>query len=429
MSEEKRQRIRTALLDQRRRGYPAKPRTPLDRERLRALAGLDHVTGVTPAIYQGGWAMFNGQSHQIMTGSATVDNEFCLKRLVAGEFFHTPDERVAVVSEFLCYEFGIVNDADLAALIGKKLRLEFRSQPQTAGLHVYLTKADGDPMSHEESLAMEKVQMQLPAVLERMDLTAKDKDALQTALHGTPRRPEVVQVEELTIAGVLRQATEADREGGWNQLNTEADVVLPVGTAEEILFSRPEMGNRSADYVKLSVDREENVRGVAEQVRAMGLQAHAPLEFIDRERLIYLLIFSTMSCVAGVALLIAALGIANTMLMSVLERTREIGIFKAVGAGDWHVQAIFLIEGACIGLVGGVLGLLLAWAGSFPADAWIRSMISRDLKIDLQESLFVFPPWLTIGVVLFTGLVTTLAAVYPARRAARVEPLKALRHE
>ena len=72
---------------------------------------------------------------------------------------------------------------------------------------------------------------------------------------------------------------------------------------------------------------------------------------------------------------------------------------------------------------------LRGWAASFPADAWIRSLVSRDLKIELKESLFVFPPWLTAGVVGFAVLVTTLAAVYPARRAARVTPLTALRHE
>src|SRR5262249_34030531 len=99
------------------------------------------------------------------------------------------------------------------------------------------------------------------------------------------------------------------------------------------------------------------------------------------------------------------------------------------GARDGHVQMIFLIEGACIGLAGGALGLLLGWAASLPADKWIRSMVSRDLKIELKESLFVFPAWLTAGVVLFAVVVTTLAAAYPGRRAARVNPLTALRHE
>jgi putative ABC transport system permease protein len=87
------------------------------------------------------------------------------------------------------------------------------------------------------------------------------------------------------------------------------------------------------------------------------------------------------------------------------------------------------VEGALIGLVGGGLGLLLAWAASLPGDHWIRSMVQRDLNIELKEALFVFPPWLLLVVVLFAVLVTTLAAVYPARRAAKLNPVTALRHE
>jgi putative ABC transport system permease protein len=143
----------------------------------------------------------------------------------------------------------------------------------------------------------------------------------------------------------------------------------------------------------------------------------------------YLMIFGGMTCVAAVALLVAAVGIANTMLMSVLERTREIGIMKAVGASSGQLQFIFLLEGAIIGLIGGVVGLLSAWAASFPGDAWLRSMVSRDLKIELKETIFVFPPWVILVVISFAVVVTTLAAVYPARRAARIDPVAALRHE
>jgi putative ABC transport system permease protein len=143
----------------------------------------------------------------------------------------------------------------------------------------------------------------------------------------------------------------------------------------------------------------------------------------------YTMIFGAMTSIAVIALLVAALGIANTMLMSVLERTREIGIMKAVGAGNGHLQLMFLVEGAIIGIVGGGLGLLLAWGSSYPADAWVRSMVSRDLKVELNEAIFVFPLWVTLAAPLFAALVTTLAAVYPARRAARVDPVAALRHE
>jgi putative ABC transport system permease protein len=168
---------------------------------------------------------------------------------------------------------------------------------------------------------------------------------------------------------------------------------------------------------------------VLPHIEAMGYHCHAVVEFIEREQFLYKLIFAGMTCIAGVALLVSGLGITNTMLMSVLERTREIGVMKAVGAAEEHVQLIFLVEGSIIGFVGGGLGVLLSWLASMPGDAWIRSMVSSELKVQLEESLFVFPAWLIAGVLLFCGLVTTLAAVYPARRAGRVNPITALRHE
>jgi putative ABC transport system permease protein len=225
---------------------------------------------------------------------------------------------------------------------------------------------------------------------------------------------------------VVRLANAEEKVGMWDADN--ADLLLPAHAAEDLFFQahgRSESVDRAAVYV----DRPENVKTVQESIRKMGLEAFAGLEHIERERLTYLLIFGAMTFVAGVALLVAALGIANTMLITVLERTREVGIMKAVGAADRHIQMIFLVEGVLTGLVGCGLGLLFAWAASFPGDAWVRSIVQRDLKIDLKESLFVFPPWLGLCVVFFAVLVTTLAAVYPARRAAKINPISALRHE
>jgi putative ABC transport system permease protein len=136
-----------------------------------------------------------------------------------------------------------------------------------------------------------------------------------------------------------------------------------------------------------------------------------------------------MTCVAGVALLVSSLGIANTMLMSVLERRREIGIMKAVGAANWQLQTMYVIEGGLIGLIGGSLGLVLAWLISLPGDAWVRAMVRRDMDIDLKGSIFAFPGWIAVTVLVFTVGVTIVAAVYPARRAAKLDPVTALRHD
>jgi putative ABC transport system permease protein len=117
------------------------------------------------------------------------------------------------------------------------------------------------------------------------------------------------------------------------------------------------------------------------------------------------------------------------MLMSVLQRRREIGIMKAVGAANWQLQAVYVIEGGLIGLIGGLLGLGLAWLISFPGDAWVREMVHRDMNIDLSGSIFAFPRWIGVTVLVFTVGVTIVAALYPARHAAKVDPVTALRHD
>ena len=223
--------------------------------------------------------------------------------------------------------------------------------------------------------------------------------------------------------------TDDERKEAWSQFPADTDLVLPRRTAVELAFRDPARREQGIDQAVLFVDDMRNVKEVVDKVEALGLRSRSIVDFIERQRLTYLLIFGGMTCVAGVALLVSSLGIANTMLMSVLERRREIGIMKAVGAANWQLQAIFVIEGGLIGLIGGSLGLLLAWSISFPGDAWVRSMVHRDMNIDLSGSIFAFPGWIGMTVVLFTVGVTIVAALYPARRAAKVDPVSALRHD
>ena len=98
-------------------------------------------------------------------------------------------------------------------------------------------------------------------------------------------------------------------------------------------------------------------------------------------------------------------------------------------AAEGKVQALFLLEGTLVGAGGGALGLLCTWAVSFPGDAVARSVIEKQAHVSLEGSAFAFPWWLLVAVPAFVSLLTMLAAVYPARRAARVNPITALRHE
>jgi len=128
-----------------------------------------------------------------------------------------------------------------------------------------------------------------------------------------------------------------------------------------------------------------------------------------------------------IAIFVAALGIINTMIMSILERTREIGIMKAVGAGDGDVRAVFVVEASVIGFLGGLFGYGLGWAVSRLINRIVNYFLARQGVPAIDY--FAFPWWLFLGALAFAVAVSLAAGLYPARRAARVDPVMALRHD
>jgi len=125
--------------------------------------------------------------------------------------------------------------------------------------------------------------------------------------------------------------------------------------------------------------------------------------------------------IAAISLLVGGIGIMNTMLMSVLERTREVGLMKAVGATTPHILSIFIAEAGIIGLVGGTIGLLVGIGTA--------SLISIGADLAGLPLQAVVAPELVIGALAFSMAVGMVAGVYPAKRAASVDPVEALRYE
>jgi putative ABC transport system permease protein len=126
-------------------------------------------------------------------------------------------------------------------------------------------------------------------------------------------------------------------------------------------------------------------------------------------------------------LAVASLGIVNTLVMAILERRREIGIMKALGASDGDVQRIFFVEAGAMGILGGALGAGMGWA--------IGRVINLGTNLYLQrqeirpENFWYVPWWLVLGALVFSVFVSLFAGLYPASRAARLDPVQALRHD
>jgi putative ABC transport system permease protein len=132
--------------------------------------------------------------------------------------------------------------------------------------------------------------------------------------------------------------------------------------------------------------------------------------------------------IGSIALLVATIGIANTMVMAIYERTREIGILKAMGASRREIRQMFMMEAGFIGLIGGVFGLLLGWVLGLGLNQAIQ-IVMKYRELPLRGNFFVVTPTLALGVILFATLIGLVAGLLPAQRAAKLDPLEALRHE
>jgi putative ABC transport system permease protein len=132
--------------------------------------------------------------------------------------------------------------------------------------------------------------------------------------------------------------------------------------------------------------------------------------------------------IGSIALLVATIGIANTMVMAIYERTREIGILKAMGASRREIRQMFMMEAGFIGLIGGVFGLLLGWVLGLGLNQAIQ-IVMKYRELPVRGNFFVVTPTLALGVILFATLIGLVAGLLPAQRAAKLDPLEALRHE
>jgi putative ABC transport system permease protein len=182
------------------------------------------------------------------------------------------------------------------------------------------------------------------------------------------------------------------------------------------------------DSVTIRATDVTQARALIPRLREEGFQVQSLDMFMEVANRIVIAVTVMLALIGSVALLVASIGIANTMVMAVYERTREIGILKALGASRTDIRRLFMIEAGFIGLAGGVVGLLVGWGlGVVLNQGIVWYMQHRDLPV--REGFFVVTPLLALGVILFAACIGTVAGLLPAHRAASLDPLAALRHE
>lgn len=235
---------------------------------------------------------------------------------------------------------------------------------------------------------------------------------------------EIRKTLQLRVVGVI---AEARNEADWSIYMPLADV---TALNEWALGKRIDRNRDGYNEVLVKVDDVSNVLDVADQIAGMSYQAFTPQSFVQGISAFYVVLQVVFGGVGAIALLVAAIGIANTMAMAILERTREIGLMKAVGATNRNVLSVFLGEAAGIGFLGGVGGVLLGWsAGQIINVVAIAYLAGQQNGAPPPTSAVYTPTWLPLFSVVFATLIGLISGLYPALRAATLVPVTALKYE
>ena len=256
-----------------------------------------------------------------------------------------------------------------------------------------------------------------------------------------------VTARTFRIAGVLGQEKrEGAAQGGPIGLMFNASIYIPLPAAHDwVSKHRNPMGevalalarqsgqlngseNEGYNSAVVRVNDPVALTEVRKRITELGFGSFSIVDQIEQIRTVFLIIDSVLGLLGGISLLVASFGIANTMIMSILERTREIGIMKAIGAEDREIKLIFFFEAAVIGLTGGIIGSLAAWGIDGIANRLAYRFVLKPQGASFVD-FFHLPPWLWMGAIGFALTVSILAALYPAARAARIDPVRALRHD
>ena len=361
---------------------PEKPRPPLDDAALRAFAALAQVKEVYPNVRTVVELKYGPFAEPFVVSGVAMSarNEAAFQTFAHGGFFTNETDNACLLTLDAAKR---VTDRDPKELVGRQITLTWAAT---------VPGADGEPPS-DSSLQVRQVDAPyiVVGIVER-----------------EPGPPTPVS----NYSGVMIPLAKA------RTMNA-----IDVGSLQAL--RAPAQKQYASATVK--VTRAQFTQDVENRIRDMGFNAVSLNDALTGAKRAFIILDIVLSLIGSIALAVSSLGIVNTMVMSILERTREIGIMKAIGGSDGDIRRIFLVEASVIGGMGGIAGVALGWVVgrviNFGANVYIQSQGGP------TGNLFSLPLWLVAGAIGFAFVISLIAGSYPAARAARLDPIQALRHD
>jgi ABC-type antimicrobial peptide transport system permease subunit len=379
---------------------PKGPPRHLDEEARQELAKLPNVTEVYPEVRFQTEIQFDGKPYATTAAgiplSAQADGAFDGMK---GSFFSGPNANEAILQLELAKDLSKEPDS----LIGKDIVLRY-AERQTIPAEPAAVGKGTKPAGADSGF---------------------DGDGLSAGFSMISREVK------LHIIGIV----ETEPAAGFGGMG-RGRLLIPLQTAQNLRVAQPTdmramlrsvNGKPAYESLTVRVKGPSSVKSVEDAIKAMGFGAFSIIDATKNIQLFFKVFDSLLGIFGSLALTVASLGIINTLAMAILERRREIGVLKALGAADRDVQRLFFAEAGAMGLVGGIAGVFLGWLIGKTLTFGLNVYLARQQlpAIDLSSVTW----WMVILAIAISVLVSLAAGIYPASRAARLDPVEALRYE
>ena len=366
-----------------------KPPRPLDEVARKEFEKLPNVIEVFPQIRFFTEVRFNNKPYAtVVAGLPESSRNSGAFDGMQGNFFSSPTAEEAILQ----IEFAKDLSDKPASLLGQAITLRYaeRQAIPAAG------DSSSAPSEASEGFSVVPKELKLKIIG-----VVETEPAAGYGGYGNARL-----LMPLDTASTLRAA----------QVNDLRDIVRG-STANKVTF--PSLSVRASSPSK--------VEALEASIKSMGFNAFSLLDASKSLRTFFSVFDLLLGIFGSLALAVATLGIVNTLVMAILERRREIGVLKALGAADADVQRLFFVEAGVMGLFGGFLGVFFGWALGRAITFGTNVYLKRQALNPIELSSV--PWWLILAGIVFAVLVSLAAGLYPASRAAKLNPVDALRYE
>lgn len=393
------------------------PARVLDDAAVAEIEKIPGVVSVEPTISFNAYVRANGKAVMEAVSGALVPNPATrFREFAAGRMIASPQSDEAIVEDSFLKDFGYGKAEDA---IGKTIDLLAPPDRERER-----ASAPGDTPTFF-GLPLEEESGDQPGMQQAGDRLVAKSFRIVGVLKsdnvpgGARRRRGLLPASDIYVSLPAAREWTAAHRGDLTQ------VALQLARESGMISSAQAAGYASAT---VRVADPVVLTDVRKRLGDLGFSTFSIVDQLEQLRTIFLIINSALGLLGGISLLVASFGIANTMIMSILERTREIGIMKAIGAEDREIKLIFFVEAALIGFAGGVTGTVVAWGIDGAANRLAYRFLLKPQGASYVD-FFALPPYLWLGAIVFAVVVGVVAALYPAARAARIDPVKALRHD